>query len=142
MRDVILKVAAIGWIVATALCILSSVKLFGPIAIVLLSVGIATDSERKIDPAVVVIFSIPTALAIFFGIQRHEQRLEQIAYLGHRQAIGCSEADQWEALGDTTADSSQRRPNEHDLQRCGGDDDAWKYKFALEKKGWPSTWLE
>ena len=142
MRDLILKISAIGWIAATALCILGPVKIFGPLAVVLLAIAFAADSERKFDPAALVIFSIPTATAIFFGIQKHEHRLEQIAYFAHRQTIGCSEADRWDATGGVPADSSWRKPTESDIRRCSEADDAWTYKFSLEKKGWPSTWLE
>ena len=142
MRDLVLKISAIGWIAGTALCILGPVKIFGPLAIVLLAVAFAADPDKKFDPAVVVIFSIPTAGAIFFGIQKHEHRLEQIAYFAHRQVIGCSEADRWDATGVAPTDGSWRKPTEFDIRRCGDGDDALTYKVSLEKKGWPSTWLE
>jgi hypothetical protein len=141
MRDLILKVSAIGWIATTALCILGPVKVFAPLSVVLLAIAFAADSEKKFNPAVFVIFSIATAGAVFFGIQEHEHRLEQVAYFAHRQAIGCSDTDLSDATVVPSQDDPRRELTESDIQRCSADD-AQPYKFALGKKGWPSTWLK
>ena len=135
MSDRVVKFATYAWMAAIALCILGPIKIFAPLTIVLLGVAFSADTSERTDRAGLIMGTLMTAVAIFFGIQQHQSKLGQVAYWAHRQAINCKDADRWEATGGR-GDYPFGKPTQVEIHRCGEIDDGLDYKAALEENGW------
>lgn len=135
MRHKFVLIASVSWMAAIVLCVLASPKIFGPMAVGLFGVVIVTEKKERVDDYSLIVPTIITAAAIFFGVQKHQEELEKAAYWAHRDVAGCRDADRWAALGGGEK-YPFRKPTSSEVRRCEDLDDATSYQRALRRNGW------
>lgn len=136
MNDRLIGIGGLLWMIAITICCMGYVQLFAPLSLAILGVTLALDDSVSRDRMGYVIAVMITGGAIWFGMQQQHRRLESVAYLAHRQTIGCREADRWETFGHDP-NFPEAKPSASELERCRQIDDAEDFRVYLNARGWP-----